>query len=130
MRSDHCLDPSTILEFDGVKTMSFVGLRLSVMSRTQLRMLLDLRTPIVSSVVIDPLTVSDNGEFSPETIGVEPDALIVYMVLACVGAAAHGAPTRAVISARAKRCEVFGSPYFIRLSLLVAAILVLDEQQF
>ena len=64
---------STIPEFAGVKTTSYAALRLSVMSRFQLRMLLVWRMPSVPSVVIDPLTVSDNGEFSPATSGVVPD---------------------------------------------------------
>jgi hypothetical protein len=70
-----------------------------------------------TSVVIVPLTVSDNGEFSPETMGVVPDWLIVYTVLACVGAAAHGALIRPMISTKAKWCTLLGSPFLILLFL-------------
>ena len=68
-------------------------------------MSLDWRGPSVPSVVIDPLTVSERGAFSPLTSGVVLDWSIVYTV-ACAGAAANQAAdtaTKAILHRKAAR---------------------------
>ena len=52
-----------IVELILVRSTSFAALSLSIKSRFQLKMLLAARTPIVPSVVMLPLTVSDWSGF-------------------------------------------------------------------